>query len=326
VDFAGTLGVEPASNLWQRVQWALQQRNSRDRDEGTVQSWLTSKMSQHRRQLLKQSMPYDQLAWFVQLESSEAGLWLQDVPKFVNKVLSNEHFRTALRYRLYLDAVGIGVGWHCECGGHIDSKGLHFATGCALHNLRKETHDDVCIEIESKLRWMGKFTEREQKDLFQGLGPEFDNMRPDISIFNPTIPHPDFKQQILDVTVVGPLAGVEKGRIKVPSHEQALNPNLTRRPRMMQKRWKYRKSKEAKCQFQELVFRSTGGVEPDSVAFFKREVQFASPLLKIPANTLYRYVMREISVVLQQGVAEAINKRVNLIRSRTTSTQASIYR
>jgi hypothetical protein len=259
---------------------------------------------------LKATLPNDRLCWFVNLQNSEAGAWLRDIPRFDNALACDE-FRTALRYRLYLPAYNVRVGSMCSCSarGQVDATGMHFATGCALYNLRKDTHDGVVLAADQMLKWLGFWTKREEKGIFQINNPD-DNCVPDISINNPI--ECGYPKLLLDVSIVGPLVGAEKGQVKIPSNNEAVTPFRLGYVRFHGKKNKYeQRANQAGCGFLPIIFMSTGAMHPESKKFFAQVTKHAAAAKKIPSNVLYNFVIRNLSLALQKGISRAINHRIN---------------
>jgi len=52
---------------------------------------------------------------------------------------------------------------------------------------------------------------------------------------------------------------------------------------------------------------STGGVDEATRVWFQQVTRDQAPHLGIPLRVLYKFVLRQISVALQKGIARAIN-------------------
>jgi hypothetical protein len=77
------------------------------------------------------------LAWFVSLQSKEAGAWLEAIPKFEKLTMdSNTFFRSALCYRFMLQYPGMindGTRYDCEAHTMLDPTAHHLATACGKY-------------------------------------------------------------------------------------------------------------------------------------------------------------------------------------------------
>ena len=310
--------------LRDKVAWILQQRNARNRDEGTVQSWLTEKMSKRRHKDLQDSMDEIRLAWFVELQCQEAGLWLIDKPKFASMRFSNAEFRTALRYRLMLPVYNLRAVGYCTCRQNgrrakIDRYGLHLGTGCGLERLRKDTHDDCVLCIDNMLRWMGHSTAREEKGLFREAGNN--DMRPDISINNPV--DTTMRKLLLDFSVAAPVKGGGYGEPVAESRAVALKRFHLGFVRCAEKTRLYGGlASQIGCGFLPVVYMSTGAPSPATKEFFFKTAKNAAGYLKLSTKTIYDFVLRQVSVKLQQGLARSINQRVYGLNSGASGLAA----
>ena len=289
-----------------------------DREEGTVQSWLTKIQAKDRLQKLMEKMDNDKKRkkWFVDLQNIEAGLWLRDVPK-KGHGFTNAEFRTALRHRLYLPVFGYVLGSKCTCKKRpgLDREGLHLVSGCNSENKMADTHNAVTWALETKLKWMGYVTKREERGTFL-TGNENDHGRSDISIFNP--PFGTHEKHLLDIRVSAVLEGAKSGSIKVPKNADVNKKLHLAQPAYNQKINLYEeRAHQSGCGFTPIIFMSTGGVHEESK---KKILEFAKHasgnVVSIPKRTLYMYTMRACSVALQKGVASAINIRTKSINDR----------
>jgi hypothetical protein len=291
------------------------------RDKGTVQSWLTQAQAKDRLQkLMDEEMEHDKKRkkWFVDLQNIESGLWLRDVPK-KGHGFTNAEFRTALRHRLYLPVFGFVLGSRCTCKKRpgLDREGLHLVSGCNSGNKMADTHNAVAWALETKLKWMGYVTQREERGTFL-TGNENDHGRSDISIFNPPFGSQNHQKHLLDIRVSSVLEGVKSGNIKVP-RDADVNKKLSQAHTAYNQKMNIynQRAHQSGCGFTPIVFMSTGGVHDESRKKILELVKHASGnVVSIPKRTLYMSTMRACSVALQKGVATAILTRTKAINER----------
>jgi hypothetical protein len=294
-----------------------------DRDKGTVQSWLTQTQAKDRLQQLMTEMDTDKKRkkWFVDLQNLEAGLWLRDVPK-KGHGFSNAEFRTALRHRLYLPVFGYLLGSKCTCKHKpgLDREGLHLVSGCNSEGKMTDTHNAVTWALETKLKWMGYVTKREERGTFL-TGDENDHGRSDISIFNPPFGSQDHKKHLLDIRVSAVLEGSKSGWIKTPKDADVNKKLFLAQAAYNAKINTYeQRAHQSGCGFSPIIFMSTGGVHEESKKKILQFVTHASGnVVSIPKRTLYLSTMRACSVALQKGVATSINIRTKSCNDRILS-------
>jgi len=126
--------------------------------------------------LLEANLPENQLAWWLSKRSSTAGLWLRDIPKYYNCTLTNDEFRTYLRFFFHLDGYRFcssvsGSLCGCKYGAIMDSTCVHFVSGCNKDNLRSDIDDSVLREYANMLRWMGFPIRVEDRNEFRSADP-----------------------------------------------------------------------------------------------------------------------------------------------------------
>jgi len=68
----------------------------------TMQNQLMDRLVDKRLQAFKDSLSNTKLAWFVSLQSKEAGAWLEAIPKYEKLAMDSNTFRAALCYRFML--------------------------------------------------------------------------------------------------------------------------------------------------------------------------------------------------------------------------------
>ena len=293
-----------------------------DSPNHSVQSQLTARLTERRMQTMEENMLLTSLKWWMSLRCDTAGKWLEAIPKMAKFRLSSEAFRTALCYRYLLPIPNLVAGSRCMCKRKpaLDSTGHHLATGCGLHNTRKQNHDALVIELDDILSYAGFWTKREELGCFQMADPD-DNKRPDISVLNPVnCKHPKL---VLDVSVTSPLEGAEKGILRPPkSRRRALIKDAAANTRFQQKKQLYGACAEASgLGFLPIIFESTGRLHEQGKRFLKAVAKKASAVKKIRADVLYRFFLKRLSCCLYRGLGESINLRV----LRTNSHQPFFF-
>ena len=96
------------------------------------------------------------LRWWNSISNSEAGAWLEAIPKIPKLSMRSSEFRTALLYRYRVPIPSIRDGSRCDCkvscfeNGHritqhpkLDLFGYHLSTGCGKDSHRINTHN-IC--------------------------------------------------------------------------------------------------------------------------------------------------------------------------------------
>jgi hypothetical protein len=171
------------------------------------------------------------------------------------------------------------------------------------------------------------------------IPPHPPHERPDISVLNPrSAVAPKF---LIDVAIVAPLSGSESGVLKSPLPDQAPISGKMANLRSRDKVLHYRKlltldgpmvpmsaalrpaplpGTSYGFEFHPFVIESTGHLPRASLQFLKHTAQDAADVHKIDADKLYRYFLKCISITLQKGISNAINKRLLQINSNSRST------
>ena len=82
---------------------------------GTVQHQLMQILVGKRKQELSSVLTPIHRAWWRSTCNVESGQWLEMIPATQIYCISNEKFKTSLRYRVYLKAPNYVDGLHCSC-------------------------------------------------------------------------------------------------------------------------------------------------------------------------------------------------------------------
>ena len=135
-------------------------------------------------------------------------------------------------------------------------------------------------------------------------------LRPDIVVSFPVAL--ETKTFALDVTLVCPFNGAQKGTLTLPLTEQqdAKKCDVQADSRAKLKRDKYgQQCKERNIEFVPFVIYTTGKLHRDAVGFLRKLAQHAAEHRKIPEGVLLRYYMKLLSVTLVQRVGYTIHTR-----------------
>ena len=126
---------------------------------------------------------------------SQAGHWLNMIPKFQKFYMDPLDFRTALRHYMYFKMEKFVEGQTCICRHHptLDPFGHHLGSGCLNGGFTTNTHNDLVRELNSILRYAGYHTKLEENGIFINTvdenfhrlsAEEQRGLRPDISVNN----------------------------------------------------------------------------------------------------------------------------------------------
>ena len=223
--------------------------------------------------------------------------WLTAKPCYRKVIMSNDQFTAALRYRYCLRPLNHFAGSKCICGKTLDEKGRHVATCCSHKSYRIDTHNYVVHEMNNILRYCGLWTKVEEKNIFASYADS--NLRPDIVVYN--APSTLKSTLLLDVSITTPCLG-SKGHAAKSVHQGKVK--------------KYNaKALESGYNFTPIILQSSGLITDDSLAYIKSLASLASRIRKISKVVLYTYFLKRISLALQRGIAESINKRYLLINA-----------
>ena len=189
----------------------------------------------------------------------------------------------------------------------LDSRGHHLASVCSYGGKRIATHDGMKYEFNNILRYCGLHTKMEERGAFQELDPN-NNMRPDISVFNPTFT--TAPKQLLDIAVTGTLTGFNTNGHQlqnIGSSAQHMYNNKINHyaPHVIPNRFS----------FLPIIFESSGYMHADVKDLLLKVATLASDIKRIPKQVLYKYFLKRLSLCLQCGVAYAINSRILSLNS-----------
>ena len=278
----------------------------------TVQNQLMDRLVDKRFQAFKDGLNNTKLAWFVSLQSREAGAWLEAIPKFEKLAMDSTTFRSALCYRYMIKYPGMIDGARCDCEAHtvLDPTAHHLATACGKYGYRKDTHDSVVLELQYALQHCGFWIKREERDCFLAADPN-DRHIPDLTVMNPI--DSAFPQVLLDVSITSPLTGALHGQLDNNALTRAAAGDQGRmaRRRYQEKVNKYRARVLANgFGFVPIIFESTGLIHAQSLQFLEASMKKAAEIRKISCKNIYAYLIKRLSVTLQKAIAQNVNKRL----------------
>ena len=84
-------------------------------------------------------------------------------------------------------------------------------------------------------------------------------------------------------------------------------------------------AQENNLSFLPIIFETSGRPHPDVVKFVRAMADECAEAKGVPADIIYGYVMNSLSCVLQRGLANSINGRVNTLNGRQTRTASRGY-
>ncbi len=84
-------------------------------------------------------------------------------------------------------------------------------------------------------------------------------------------------------------------------------------------------AQENNLSFLPIIFETSGRPHPDVVKFVRAMADECAEAKGVSADIIYGYVMNSLSCVLQRGIANSINLRVNTLNGRQTRTARRGY-
>ena len=206
---------------------------------------------------------------------SQAGHWLNVIPKYQKFYMDPLDFRTSLRHYLYFNVEKFVEGQTCICRHHptLDPYGHYLGTGCLNGGFTINTHNDLVRELNAILRYAGYHTKLEEEGIFVNTvdenfhrlsAAEQRGLRPDISVNNFS---PFEAKLCLDVTVRSTLTYNVHG---MPHALQGKVGNQADKGFDF-KNMKYKAICHAnRFSFKPIVFESNGYAHPETVKFIKK--------------------------------------------------------
>jgi hypothetical protein len=247
----------------------------------------------------KDSLSNTKLAWFVSLQSKEAGAWLEAIPKFEKLTMDSNTFRSGLCYRFMLQCPSMINGARCDCEAHtvLDPTARHLATACGKYGYSNDTRDSVVLELQYALQYCGFWIKREERDCFLMADPN-DRHIPDLTVINPT--DSAFPQVLLDVSITSPLTGALYGQLdNAVSRQLAGQQERMAKKRFQEKTYKYRARVIANgFGFVPIIFESSGHIHNQSKKILQVSVKKAMETRKINLNNAYAYLAKRLPVTL----------------------------
>ena len=236
-------------------------------------------------------------SWFINTQCEEAGKWLAVKPCYRKMIMTNDQFISALRYRYHLRPINHISGSICICGKTLDENGRHAATCCSHKSFRIDTHNQVVHELNSILHYCGLWTKIEEKNVFASCSDS--NLRPDIVVHN--APSTLKSNLLLDISITTPCLGSKGNAASSVSQGKVKKYNAL--------------ALQSGYNFTPVIFQSTGLLCSDSFAYIKSLASLASRIRKISKVVLLNYFLKRLSIALQKGISDSINKRYVLINS-----------
>lgn len=273
------------------------------------------------------------LAWVTSLRSKEAGRWITAVPKMPKYRFTSREFQTVVRFRLLLPIPQLERGISCTCKtrgensfNRIDETGHHFISGCSKTGLRNELHNVMERELAYNFRYCGLSVITEELDCFKTTDSN-SNKRPDLSIDNAQevdSGEDRTRRLILDFSLTGPLPGSRGGVLKDPP--SAGVQDIAADKAFAKKNTTYYDiADQNNLSFLPFIMETTGRMHPRAVTLLRSCAKLAEESLKIPKATLYGYMIKNISCVLQKRIAQVIIRRITGIHGRQSDAERNSY-
>lgn len=252
------------------------------------------------------------LYMFNSLRNKEAGAWLQATPKNAYLEMTNKQMNVALRHRYFLPQSCVRPATKCSCSGRpiVDRFGHHYIQGCGLHGFRTRSHDLLSHQLTLLLRYFGMDCKREESGRFTDIDPRHRH-RPDITVYNPPMEDHLFPIKtspvVIDISVASAIKGAGKGSFMPISEAAAMKPGQQADSRVNDKISKYKMlDPHNTLHFVPFVLESSGLMHSTARAFLRLGARKASEILMIPAENLYSYAVKCLSMTFQRCVANNI--------------------
>lgn len=294
-------------------------------DKGTIQHQLVELIVTKTAEMTFSSMPKRTLKiWYSSLRNEEAGMWLKAIPKFKLLKFTNEQFFHMLRFRYFLKIPSIGEGTRCNCfrsnsnvACRVDTRGHHFAHGCAKNNVYTPVHDALNIIFGNNLV------------NYSGLDNKFEPVRQLTTAEDSSEKRPDgmftFYVSAIrsvtvayDITLVSSLKVNNEGMVSSKgSVGKAANDAYQEKMR------KYGALCEARgIRFVPIVMETSGYIHEKSKKLINKLASIGSNTRKIGQTVLYKYFLKLLNSCMMRYMADNI---VRLSRqSRSNALPLSI--
>ena len=262
----------------------------------------------------------EQRAWYYSVNDPNTGVFLTASTGNSFDRFTNLQFRTALRWRLF-QPITTPKSCICSKDNRIDPHCHHIISGCPKEGTRIALHDQIKDTIASIYKYCGLIVKREERHCFQAIDPD-NNLRPDISILNP--PNGE-NQQILDVAIVGPIPGSQKGVLNI-TLTQSHQPGIHSERREQQKIKKYYEcSQDNNLQFIPFVIESSGRLGTEALQHLQQVAKYGAEQRGCAPSQMLYYLRKRISCALHKAIANHINKRLFLSISNQDDTYDPVH-
>ena len=293
--------------------------------EGKVGSTVQNQLTKYRftkfRNAIEADIRNESIHWFTWHKGhggdSQAGHWLNVIPKYQKFYMDPLDFRTAIRHYMFFKVDKFVEGQTCICRHHptLDPYGHHLGSGCLNGGFTINTHNDLVRELNSILRYAGYHTKLEETGIFTNIIPnhrlsaeEQSGLRPDISINNFS---PFEAKLCLDLTVRSTLT------YNVHAMPNVIPPDVQGKVGIQaDKGFEFKMMKyKAVCQanrfsFLPIVFESNGYAHPETVKFIRQLASDCAPIRRIPEEVLFKFFMKGLSAVLHRSIARSIQHKI----------------
>ena len=256
--------------------------------------------------------------WISSCRDDFSGAWLEAIPSSLSYTYTNQEYRHALLFRLFLPLPLITPGEFCHCKPRppLDVTGHHLSHGCKESNIRTENHDELKREISCLLSYGGFAVVMEEQRCFTSVADT--RKKPDVSIqgWGPRGSNYKYKKLILDVGITQALLGSQSGVLS-STMAIALHPDCQTATYHNQKVAKYSSlANAAHIDFLPIIFASSGRPHPKAKEFISDLSVAISDFRGIPAERLYFYITKRLSCALQKALFNSFHKKISIIHSK----------
>lgn len=255
------------------------------------------------------------------MKNETAGKWLEVIPRFKNMEINNSAYTIGLCFRYLLPQPLIDERQRCPLcskqSSRIDKTGHHFVSGCArdvegingavMKAQRHANHNHLRQALYLCCKHAMTHAQEEPGHLFPGIEKA---LRPDLVVSFPV--KLEMKTFALDVTLVCPFDGSQKGDLKVPTSDQQEVEQCDKQAnqKAKAKRDKYGQvCKDRNIEFVPFVFYTTGKLHQEAVKFLRLLATHAAEHRKLSEGTLFRYYLKMLSISLVQRIGYTIQTK-----------------
>jgi hypothetical protein len=154
------------------------------------------------------------------------------------------------------------------------------------------------------------------------VGENVSNLRPDL-IANISVKSTPEVNYAVDLTIVSPFSGVQRGVLQQPSNEEVLLPDKKANEAAEKKNKKYVKvCSDHGFTFVPFVMYTTGKLHQDAVKFLGLLAEQAAAKRHIASSIIQNYYVKLLSVCLVKRIGYVISTKVNGLSTTTDLVEA----